>query len=71
MCSNNLSIFCFGDLFIVFNIDSILCRNVGDEWLVTSEDTEMYIPEVSEVKHQFIHLNNYCYIWICFIVIVL
>ncbi|KAJ7385524.1 hypothetical protein OS493_015096 [Desmophyllum pertusum] len=24
-------------------------RNAGDEWLVTSEDTEMYIPEVSEV----------------------
>lgn len=25
-------------------------RNAGDEWLVTFEDTEMYIPEVSEVS---------------------
>lgn len=33
------------NLFDIFSV-----RNAGDEWLVTSEDTEMYIPEVSEVK---------------------
>ena len=32
-------------LFLIF-----LFRKAGDEWLVTSEDVEMYIPEVSEVK---------------------
>lgn len=26
----------------------VLFRNAGDEWLVTSDDAEMYIPEVSE-----------------------
>ena len=25
-------------------------RNIGEEWLVTSEDTESYIPDVTEVR---------------------
>ena len=36
-------------------------RNAGDEWLVTSEDTEFYIPEVSEVKNiAFSYTDQYC-----------
>ena len=26
-----------------------LTRHVGDEWLVTDEETECYIPDVTEV----------------------
>lgn len=25
------------------------CSNIGDEWLVTDNDTESYIPDVTEV----------------------
>ena len=25
-------------------------RSIGEEWLVTSEDTESYIPDVTEVR---------------------
>jgi len=36
-------------------------RNAGDEWLVTSEDTEFYIPEVSEVKNiAFSYTYQHC-----------
>lgn len=36
-------------------------RNAGDEWLVTSEDTEFYIPEVSEVKNFYFSYSNIVY----------
>ena len=35
-------------------LDSSPCiavRHVGDEWLITDEDTECYIPDVTEVNH--------------------
>ena len=43
-------------------------RNAGDEWLVTSDDTEFYIPEVSEVKSiAFSYTYRYCiYTITCF-----
>lgn len=42
-------------------------RNAGDEWLVTSEDTEFYIPEVSEevvveVARTVLSRQEYCII---------
>lgn len=42
-------------------------RNAGDEWLVTSEDTELYIPEVSEevvaeVSRTVVSRQEYCII---------
>lgn len=43
----------------------VLFRNAGDEWLVTSDDAEMYIPEVSEavvaeVFKTVLSLKEYC-----------
>lgn len=32
----------------IYKLLIVLFRNAGDEWLVTSDDSEMYIPEVSE-----------------------
>lgn len=41
-------------LFYIFYVMYFFFRNAGDEWLVTFEDTEMYIPEVSEVSFMYI-----------------
>lgn len=41
-------------LFYIFYVIYFFSRNAGDEWLVTFEDTEMYIPEVSEVSFMYI-----------------
>jgi len=35
---------------MIFSVSHFSFRNAGDEWLVTFEETEMYIPEVSEVS---------------------
>lgn len=35
------------------------CSNIGDEWLVTENDTESYIPDVTEVGYEYgIGTNN-------------
>ena len=44
----------FNLLFYIFCVIYFFFRNAGDEWLVTFEDTEMYIPEVSEVSFMYI-----------------
>ena len=41
---------CHQNCYFMFSV-MLFFRNAGDEWLVTFEDTEMYIPEVSEVSY--------------------
>ena len=41
-------IYVFCSVMRIYKLLIVLFRNAGDEWLVTSDDAEMYIPEVSE-----------------------
>ena len=60
---NSLESICshsYGLYMYMYLILHCVYRHIGDEWLVTEEDTECYIADVTEVTNNIIQVHYVC-----------